>query len=360
MKSKILIIGPGTDKIGGISSFISGLITSELKQNYQFQIMDMLELKKRDNLKKRSRFIVFDIAGSLRFIKKYISTLREKSISIVHINSSSKWSFYEKLILLIIAKMFKKKTIFQIHSGSFPSFYKKNKFKNLLSWILSFSDSIVCVSTEINKVIGLPNSETILNGISIPPDYEKKTNYDKITFISVCLLEKNKKIDRIILAVEKLVKSGVKRFKLLIAGEGGEKENLLQIIKDKKLKDYVEYIGTVKDLQKENLYKASDVYISFSDFESFGISVAEAMSYKLLIISTKTGIAKKHIINEQNGYLVNFDDIDDLASKMSKIIKQKISFELGGKINYDVVLKNYSLNKIAQKFDKVYFSLLSK
>ena len=69
-----------------------------------------------------------------------------------------------------------------------------------------------------------------------------------------------------------------------------------------KLNENIFFIG-----QKNNIYdylNISELYVCSSNYESSPISIWEAMSMNLPIISTKVGDLTRVIINGQNGYII--------------------------------------------------------
>ena len=70
-------------------------------------------------------------------------------------------------------------------------------------------------------------------------------------------------------------------------------------------------------------YKSSTIYAHLSRIESFGITVLEALSSGLPIISFMSTGSKTLIKNGINGYLVNCFDTKQYAKKIIKIYKSK-------------------------------------
>lgn len=73
----------------------------------------------------------------------------------------------------------------------------------------------------------------------------------------------------------------------LRAGGNGEVDKVKILIKEKKISDIVSYEGWVSGGRKVELLDVSDAYILPSYKEGLPISILEAMSYGLPMISTK-------------------------------------------------------------------------
>ena len=64
----------------------------------------------------------------LKALSKLIQKLRSgASIDIVHIHTASNGSFYRKSFVLLIAKLYGKKTVMHIHGGGFKEFYNNSR-----------------------------------------------------------------------------------------------------------------------------------------------------------------------------------------------------------------------------------------
>jgi len=67
-------------------------------------------------------------------------------------------------------------------------------------------------------------------------------------------------------------------YDLLIAGSGSYREQLEQIVHAEGVAEQVEFLGYVDDEMLPGLYAGADVYITMSEFEAYGMTVAEALA----------------------------------------------------------------------------------
>lgn len=110
-------------------------------------------------------------------------------------------------------------------------------------------------------------------------------------------------------------------FELHIFGEGDLKVELEQLIKDLGLENKVYLKGTVSNVISHN-YDVS-LFVMSSDYEGFPNTLVEAMANGIPVISTNfnTGAAKYLFKDETCGYLVNVNDIEDMADKLKSVLK---------------------------------------
>ena len=354
MNKKILIIGPDEKHLGGISEYIKGLISSDLENDYKFIVFDTLLYRKRIKIK-QSKFSLNELWLTIVVCIRFMKILSNQKMDIIHAHTSSYWGFFEKILLCYIAKGFRKKIVLHIHGANFVKFSNRNVVMKILVRLLLFPiNKVICVSDEITQNIGLKNTITIQNSVFFPEQYSKNYSKKTINFCTLSVIEKRKRIDLILKAVKSLVDEGYSGFHFLFGGDGPETNNLMKYIDNENLNNHVTYLGKIFKEEKDKFYKDSDVYISASLSESFGLSIVEAMGYGLAVISTKTGVGDFLLKDHINGFLIKFDDALSIADSMRKILEKKISLEEVGNLNRSIAINNYSWKITSQKLARIY------
>ena len=99
--------------------------------------------------------------------------------------------------------------------------------------------------------------------------------------------------------------------KLLMVGEGPEKQKAMDYVKEKGLTDSISFLGNSTEIDKILCY--SDLFLLPSEKESFGLSALEAMANKVPVISSNAGGIPE--VNKDNfsGYLSDVGDLDGMA-----------------------------------------------
>lgn len=115
---------------------------------------------------------------------------------------------------------------------------------------------------------------------------------------------------RVLLDVaEKIVKE-YPNIVFLFTGEGDLKLEIEKIIQTKGLQNNIILTGYIAREKIPSLYSIMDIYIHAARYEPFGFVIAEAMLNGAPILSTKTGSALDAIQHKENGYLVDYDDVN--------------------------------------------------
>jgi glycosyltransferase involved in cell wall biosynthesis len=121
------------------------------------------------------------------------------------------------------------------------------------------------------------------------------------------------------LAFNLLVKKYSDRsFKLLIVGDGSQREALASIAKFYNLKGHVIFVGAVNHKSIPFYINKLDVLVNVSEMESFGVSVAEAMACKTPVIVSNLEGFQDLVPDEKVGLITKSTGIEDIFICMEK------------------------------------------
>ena len=139
---------------------------------------------------------------------------------------------------------------------------------------------------------------------------------EEIKILTVARLAKGKGIDLAIDTTKKLVDNGYK-VKWFVVGEGEERANLENRIKENELEDKFILLGSRKNPYP--YFKNCDIYIQASEFEGACTATIEAKILEKPIITTNTSGVNKNFTNEKNSLIVNYNlnEIYDAIVKMT-------------------------------------------
>jgi len=149
-----------------------------------------------------------------------------------------------------------------------------------------------------------------------------KTTKDKLglnskkVILFVGSFTKEKKIDNLILAYQK-IKDQYSDVALLLVGDGEVRHNMENLVREKQLKDVV-FVG--KKIEDVSLYfLMGDIFVLPGEG---GLAINQAMVHGLPIVTVPAdGTELDMIINGENGYIVENNNIDILTETIIRILK---------------------------------------
>lgn len=295
----------------------------------------------------------------------YPTTIRNKFVKYINninydivIGVEGKYS----LLLGMIKNRINIKAIGWFHNSYEAYFETKNRYYWRMNTL--FKKYIRCldrciVLTEhdkslLKKNMGL-DCVRIYNPVSFLSENKSVGNNQNIICVAR-LVEQQKGLDMLIDAFE-IVSKKHNDWKLMIVGDGPDKDKLIKKINIKNLNDKIKIIHHQKDIKK--YYLNSDLFVSSSRWEGFGLVITEAMECGLPVVAFNNSGPSEIITNNINGFLVPKNDIISLA----EIIHYLINNEKERKeISQKAILraKDFSQENITEQWENILQQILGE
>ncbi len=265
-------------------------------------------------------------------------------------------SFNNNLFAIILSKIINVKIVIRLNT-SLDSYLKSYLKKKFFKMIYSLSDGIIVNSNSMKKelkIIGL-NSVCIYNPIENINYILKKSKigikkkfFKKNTFniLNIGRLV-NQKDQKTLLKSLQYINPQI-NYRLLIIGDGEEKKNLINYIKNKRLSKNVKIIS-----YQNNIYpyiKNSNIFALTSRHEGLPNVLIESLALKKIIISTNCKTGPSEILeNGKYGKLIKVGDFKKFGNSISEIYqryhfyknKAKKGYLSLDKFNYQINCKKY-------------------
>ncbi len=149
------------------------------------------------------------------------------------------------------------------------------------------------------------------------PDY---TPRDANRLVFVGRLTTEKQIDVVLRAITKLDPSLDVTFDII--GNGDQRRNLEHLTKELGLTDRVTFHGLTSDEELRATLTNASLFVIASIAELQSIATMEAMASGLPIVAADA-VALPHLVHDgENGYLFRPGDVDDLAEKLTTVLRQ--------------------------------------
>ncbi len=199
------------------------------------------------------------------------------------------------------------------------------------SYIIKRAAAFVASSTaskETQVAYGADPAKCFLSYLTVDIDkyLAKKESYETKQMIYVGSLIQRKGLDLLMDALADTRED----IRLVIVGEGQEKQALEQQIESLGITDRVEFKGFVEGEALRELYRSSDVFVLPTREDCFGLVILEAMCASLPVISSKYADGARDLIVEgENGYIVDPEDTEGFAAAIERIFTEGRLVKMG-------------------------------
>jgi glycosyltransferase involved in cell wall biosynthesis len=207
-------------------------------------------------------------------------------------------------------------------------------------------------NTEIYIVPNGIDLEEYKGSTTIP---DRKTGTKNILFVGS--LRPVKGVQYLINSMKKIHEE-LPDARLILVGDGEEREHLEALSIQLGLQKYVEFIGIVSHEKVKTFMQQADVFVLPSLSEGFPNVILEAMACGLPIIASHVGGIPDIITNDTNGYLVEVKDTNDMANKILLLLSDDALRKKISDNNRNLV-KKYTWENVILKLEKIYASSIS-
>ncbi len=184
---------------------------------------------------------------------------------------------------------------------------------------------------------------------AICPDGEK-------VVVHVSNFREVKRVPEVISVFDRVLKNNI-RAKLLLVGDGPDRQRAEQRCRELKICEHVRFLG--KQEQVEEVLSIADLFLIPSGAETFGLAALEAMGCGVPVISSNIGGLPEVNMHGETGFICDLDDIDCMGNYAVNILQdKKLHNKLAQKARKHA--KKYELNKIVNIYEEYYEEIRSE
>ena len=314
-------------------------------------------------------------------IKFILDKFNEEKYNMIFVRNG----IFDGLLALYIKRKYNVPFIFEIDSPIEQTcerllFYSKHKHfsyviaqieKFLMMKILYKADLILPISSKLMtdlSIKGIDKSKMIIfpDGVDGNRLQFNRKNSDDVRrkyklensniVIYVGTMDRMRQLHVLIDAFSKVILVN-KRAKLLMVGDGNDRNNLEKLADELRIKDYVVFTGQIPFEDVPNFIGVADIGICPVpplDFYKLSspIKLVEYMAMKKVVIANEEIPEHKSVIKEScGGILVRFD-AESFSNSIIKLLDAPEILEEFGERGYEWVVKNRSYDMIAKRFEK--------
>lgn len=239
----------------------------------------------------------------------------------------------------------------------FPNHSAKARF--VFSFLYRFVNAVVCVSNSVKHFlisigeISPDKGIVIYNPVS-PLRLVDRVRQKCFTIVSVGRLEK---VKNQVLLLKALSWLNNKSIKLILVGDGSDRQFLNRDIQRLDLGNQVEITGFVSE--PEYYLAMADVFVLPSISEGFGIAAAEAMQLGIPCLCSNVGGIPEFITDGVTGWLFDPNDFSDFISKLEFIISLDVSSrDKVGERGMRLIKERFSESRYVECIENFYHGMI--
>ncbi|MGY8946020.1 MAG: N-acetyl-alpha-D-glucosaminyl L-malate synthase BshA [Flavobacteriales bacterium] len=298
---------------------------------------------------------------------KLVEVVKNNSIDLMHVH----YAIPHAYAAYMAKKMLKDQSInvpivTTLHGTDITLVGNHPSYKTAVTFSINKSDIVTCVSESL-KNDTLDQFE-ITKDIHVIPNF---IDINKYNIQQVKCLDENPKIS------DELIVTHVSNFrpvknishvinvfnniqkeinsKLVMIGEGPEKEMAEQLCEDLGISKKVEFLGNTNQVEKKLCH--SDLFLLPSSAESFGLAALEAMASKVPVISSNAGGLSEINIHGETGFLTSANDIESMSNYAISILKDSITLEEFKSRAYKKA-EEFDIKKIVPVYEEIYLKAI--
>lgn len=241
-------------------------------------------------------------------------------------------------------------------------------YKPAVTFSINKSDAVTAVSQSLKE--DTLRLFDIKNGISVVPNFIDLSKYnhgftdcqrammandDEKIITHISNLREVKRVQDVISVFYNIQKE--MPAKLMLVGEGPEREKLECRCKELDITDKVIFFGKSNEIDKILCF--SDLFLLPSQTESFGLAALEAMASGVPVISSNTGGIPEVNVHGISGFLSNVGDVEDMTKNALHILSDDDRLQ-AFKSNARKESLKYDLHNIVPQYEAIYEDTLAK
>lgn len=299
---------------------------------------------------------------------KLVDVVKYENLDLLHVHYAiphATVAYMAKKILLTEGRYVP--TVTTLHGTDITLVGSNRTFAPVVAFSINKSDGVTAVSASLRQqtydLFDIKNEiEVIHNFIDferfrkVNKDHFKKAiapNGERI-LVHTSNFRKVKRVDDVV----KIFKQVYEKVpsKLLLIGDGPERQNIEQLCRQIGLCDEIRFLG--KQDAVEELLAVSDLFIMPSQSESFGLAALEAMACEVPVISSNIGGLPEVNIQGITGFLSDVGNVDEMAQNAIRLLENEDMLNTF-RTNALEQAQKFDIENILPHYEKYYEHILS-
>jgi glycosyltransferase involved in cell wall biosynthesis len=260
------------------------------------------------------------VATSLLYVALLL--LRVRAYDVIHVFSASYWSFLlAPAPAMLIARLYGKKVLLNYRSGEAQD--------HLQNWrtalpIVRLAHTLVVPSGYLKDVFGRfgVGAEIVPNTIDLSRFVFRHRRPLRPVLLSNRNLEPLYNVE-CALRAHALVEQRIPDARLIVAGDGSERERLRTMAREELGLKNVEFVGSVKPEDMPALCDRAEIFVNASNIDNMPVSHIEAFACGLPVVTSDAGGIPYIVTHERTGLMVPRGDHRAMAESILRLLEDE-------------------------------------
>ena len=306
------------------------------------------------------RFKVFCVA-----LFRFVGLLARGEVDGLHCHVAAYGSFWRKSIFASLAHFNKVPVILHLHGSRTKEFVARQPRWRLsmIRWQLRKANAVIVLSESwkdyILSIEPAARVRVIPNGVALPKAYPFDATGDEcVNILFLGEIGERKGVYDLLRALQGVLRQCT-NVRLQIGGKG-EMERAQDLIRELGIEHAVEFRGWVVGDEKQALFRGAAIYVLPSYNEGLPMSILEAMSWKLPIVSTTVGGIPELVREGEEGFLISPGDIPALTTALVNLVSDASLRQSMGRKALKRIEQGFSSKYVSRSIDELYSAILGK
>lgn len=276
------------------------------------------------------------------------------------------FAFLRDSIYVFIIKLFSIKIVYHMRGKGIAAEIK-SPIKRILYKSVFKKQYVITLSKRLNYdiepiysgyIYNVPNGIENIDINSFLSSKNKRRDPVKLLYLSNLIVSKG--ILDFLEALSFLSSKDVNFNATIVGAEGTlSKIQLMKIIKDKKLEDYISYLGALYGKEKHKVLSNSDVLVFPTKNDIWGNVNLEAMQFSIPVIATNEGAISEIVDDGITGFIIEKNSPEQIAEKIQLLIDNPELRKSMGEAGRKKYLEKYTIDKFEQNLKEVFEDILN-
>lgn len=300
---------------------------------------------------------------------KLVDVIKFEKIDLLHVH----YAIPHATIAFIVKKILETQgiripVITTLHGTDITLVGADPSFAPVVEFSINQSDGVTAVSRDLKEdTLKYFNISRDIRVIYNFIDFDRFRKIDKEHFkkalapdgekilIHTSNFRKVKRVDDVIHIFQRVIQQVP--CKLLLIGDGPERQRLEEICRKIKVCEHVRFLGKQEAI--EELLAVSDLFLIPSENESFGLAALEAMACHVPVISSNAGGLPELNLDGMSGFVHPVGDIDGMAASAIRLLQDEKLLDQYRQQAFERA-REFDIDKILPQYEEYYLEVMKR